>query len=67
MNVDSKYFSYCKEVGLMKENYSKKSALEYLISQVKAQKACDPAFIAKVEKLTVDSPEVLVRVAVLYK
>ncbi len=66
MNVDSKYFSYCKEIGLMKENFTKKSALGHMISQVKAKKACDPAFIAKIEKLTPDSPEVLVRVAVLY-
>ena len=66
MNVDSKYFSYCKEIGLMKENFTKKSALDHMISQVKAKKACDPSFIAKLEKLTPDSPEVLVRVAVLY-
>ena len=37
MNVDSKYFSYCKEIGLMKENFTKKSALDHMISQVKAK------------------------------
>lgn len=66
MGLDSKYFSYCKEVGLLKENWSKQSALDYLIAQVKTKKACDPAYIAKLEKLTLNSSNVCTRVAVLY-
>ena len=64
MGLDSKYFSYCKEVGLMKEVISKQGALDYLKKLARQKKTCDPAFRAKVEALTVNDMQT--RVAVLY-
>ena len=67
MGLDNKYFSYCKEIGIMKENYSQQSALNTIINEIKNTYTADPAFIAKVEALTLNSPEVSVRSCVLYR
>ena len=66
MIVDSKYFSYCKEIGLMKENCSHQAALDCIIKAVKGKRQADPKFVEAVSKLTLSSPEVSVRSCVLY-
>lgn len=66
MRLDSKYYSFCKEIGLMKENFSKQGALDSIKKEVHNAAAADPAFVALVDKLTLNSPEVSVRVCVLY-
>lgn len=66
MRLDSKYYSYCKEIGLMKENFSKQGALDSIKKEVCSTAAADPAFAALVQKLTLNSPEVSTRVCVLY-
>lgn len=67
MALDSKYFSFCKELGIMKENYTHQNALNTIINAVKGRKDADPAFIAAVSKLTLASPEVSVRSCMLYR
>ena len=67
MKLDSKYYSYCKEIGLMKENYTKERALTALKTAVKEAKAADPKFVEVVNNLTLSSPEVELRVCVLYR
>lgn len=67
MNIDSKYWSYCKEIGIMKENYSRQGALDTLIKEVKALKTADPKFIDYVSNLTLNSNEVSVRSCMLYR
>ena len=67
MRLDSKYYSFCKEIGLMKENYGHQQALDSIKKSVAQTRAADPAFIAKVQQLTLTSPEVSMRVCILYK
>lgn len=67
MGLDNKYFSYCKEIGLMKENYTKERALETLKKAVKDTYEADPAFVERVSKLTLNSKEVSTRSCVLYR
>lgn len=67
MALDNKYFSYCKEIGIMKENYTKESALASLKKAVTETYDADPAFIQKVSNLTLNSKEVSVRSCVLYQ
>lgn len=67
MNIDKKYWSYCKEIGIMEEHYSHQQALDSLIKEIKAQKNADPAFVAVVSKLTLNSQEVSVRSCMLYR
>ena len=66
MGIDNKYFSYCKEIGLMKENYTHQAALNKLIQEVRAAKAVDPQFVATVSALTLSSREVSVRSCAIY-
>ncbi len=67
MNLNSKYWSYCKEIGVMKEKYSKEKALEAIKKSVSAEVTADPAFKAIVSGLTLNSPQVSVRACMLYK
>lgn len=67
MALDNKYFSFCKELGIMKENYSQQSALNTIINAVSKRRDADPAFIAAVSKLTLSSPEVSIRSCILYQ
>ncbi len=67
MNLDSKYWSYCKEIGIMTEKYSKEKALESLKTALIGSKTADPAFKAVVSALTLSSPEVSTRACMLYR
>ena len=67
MGLNSKYFDYCGELGLMQENYTFEDALDTLVGAIKKEKNVDPGFIAELEKLTVYSDEIDPRVVVLYK
>ena len=67
MGLNSKYFDYCGELGLMQENYTFEDALDTLVSAIKKEKNVDPGFIEELEKLTVYSDEIDPRVVVLYK
>ena len=67
MKLDSKYYSFCKEVGLMNENYSRESALNTLKQGIINQRAADPEFVRRVQGLTVSSPEICLRVCMLYQ
>lgn len=67
MYLDSKYYSYCKELGVMKENYSQSTALESLKKAVNNTKTADPAFKAAVSALTLSSPQVSVRACMIYR
>jgi len=42
MRLDSKYYSYCKQIGILKENCSHQSALDTIIKAVKGTKQADP-------------------------
>lgn len=66
MALDNRYFSFCKTLGLMKEKFTRQRALDAIKNAVKNDKAADPAFVAEVEKLTLNSREVYIRVCVLY-
>ena len=66
MRLDSKYYSFCREIGLMKENFSQQGALDSIIREVSNSPAADPKFVELVKKLTLNSPEVSIRVCVLY-
>lgn len=66
MRLDSKYYSFCKEVGFMKENFSKQGALDAIKKAIREAKAADPKFVQEVEKLTLTSREVSMRVCALY-
>ena len=67
MYLDSKYYSYCKELGVMKENYSQSTALDSLKKAVNNTKTADPAFKAAVSALTLSSPSVSVRACMIYR
>ncbi|MBE6555906.1 MAG: hypothetical protein E7663_06770 [Ruminococcaceae bacterium] len=67
MRLDSKYYSYCKQIGILKENCSHQSALDTIIKAVKGTKQADPEFVEAVSKLTLSSPEVSIRSCMLYR
>lgn len=67
MYLDSKYYSYCKELGVMKENYSQSSALENLKKAVAGTKNADPEFKKAVAALTLSSPQVSIRACMIYR
>ena len=67
MYLDSKYYSYCKELGVMKENYSQSGALETLKKAVAGTKNADPEFKKAVAALTLSSPQVSVRACMIYR
>jgi hypothetical protein len=67
MYLDSKYYSYCKELGVMKENYNSANALETLKREVNNTKTADPAFKRAVSALTMSSPEVSIRACMIYR
>jgi len=66
MRLDQKYFSYCREIGIMKENTTHQAALNTLIKAVQDVPSADPDFVKLVSGLTLSSPEVSVRSCVLY-
>ena len=67
MGLDNRYFSYCKEIGIMKEHYTQQNALNSIVNEIKKTYTADPTFIDKVSALTLNSPEVSVRSCVLYR
>ncbi len=67
MGLDNKYFYYCEEIGLMKENTSHQEALDTIIKALKGTKQADPKFVEAVSALKLSSPEVSVRSCVLYR
>lgn len=67
MKLDSKYYSYCQEVGLMKENYSREGGLKSIKEALAKEKSADPAFVEAVQKLTLSSPEIHFRVCIIYQ
>ena len=66
MNLDRKYYSFCKEVGLMKENYSREGALKSIKDSLSKEKSADPAFVEYVNRLTLSSSDVHFRACILY-
>lgn len=60
-------FDFCKEVGLMKENYSHQYALDSIKEAVRKDMSIDPKFKDALDRITLDSREVSVRVCVLYE
>lgn len=66
MKIDAKYFSFCKTVGVMTENFGREAALQQLTKVLKETAAADPEFVNVVSKLTLQSPEVSIRACVLY-
>lgn len=60
-------FDFCKEVGLMKENFSHQYALDTIKESVRKNMSTDPKFKDAVDRITLDSLEVSVRVCVLYE
>ena len=66
MRLDSKYYSFCKEVGLMSENYSRENALKLLKEAISKEKAADPEYVKRVNALTLTSPEIRFRACILY-
>lgn len=67
MNLDRKYWSYCKEIGIMKENCTHQAALQCLIKAVNGIRTADPAFKSRVSSMTLSSPEVSIRSCMLYR
>lgn len=67
MYLDSKYYSYCKELGVMKENYSQSGALETLKKAVANTKTADPEFKKAVAALTLSSSQVSIRACMIYR
>ena len=67
MYLDSKYYSYCKELGVMKENYSQSGALETLKKAVANTKTADPEFKKAVAALTLSSAQVSIRACMIYR
>ena len=65
--IDNKYFSFCKEIGIMEENTSHQAALDCIIKAVRGSKGVDPRFVERVSRLTLNSPEVSIRSCVLYR
>lgn len=66
MKLDSKYFSFCDKIGIMKENYTHQHALDTIIKKLSAERGADPKFKEIVSKLTLSSPQVEIRACVLY-
>ncbi|MBE6530015.1 MAG: hypothetical protein E7680_05400 [Ruminococcaceae bacterium] len=66
MKIDLQYLSFCKEIGLFKEQISRETALQQLIKAVKDTKAADPEFAEVVSKLTLESKEIAMRACILY-
>lgn len=66
MGLDRKCFDYCSEIGLLEERSSKQYALDSIKEEVKKVYSADPAFIQKVQSLTLSSPEVSTRACVIY-
>lgn len=66
MGINNKYFEYCGELGLMKENYTKADALETLKEELRKENDINPKFLEAVEKITLDSSAIDMRVVVLY-
>lgn len=60
-------FDFCKEVGLMKENFSHQHALDAIKESVRNNMSTDPKFKDALDRITLDSREVSVRVCVLYE
>lgn len=67
MAIDNKYFQYCKELGLMKETYTKEFAVKELIKHVTERSNVDPQFVSEMQTLTASSQGVVMRAAVLYR
>ncbi len=67
MYLNKNYYSYCKEIGVMKEMYSRENALEKLKKEIANNSVADPAFKAVVSKLTLNSPQVSLRACMLYR
>jgi len=67
MKLDSKYYSFCKEVGLMSENYSRENALKLLKEAISKEKAADPEYVKRINALTLSSPEIRFRACILYQ
>ena len=66
MILESRNFSFCKEIGILEEKYSRDKALDRLKGKVAAEGSADPAFVKKVQALTLNSPEVSIRACILY-
>lgn len=67
MNLSSQYYSYCKEIGVMKENYGRERALNAMKDSVRKAKAVDPEFVKEFEKVTLSYEGISYRVCMLYK
>lgn len=67
MKIDAKYFSFCKEVGVLTEHFSRETAMQSLIDAVKGTKTVDPKFAELVSGLTLNSQCVSLRACVLYQ
>ncbi len=67
MNLSSQYYSYCKEIGVMKENYGRQRALDAMKESVRKAKAVDPDFVKEFDKLTLSYSGISYRVCMLYK
>ena len=67
MNLNSQYYSYCKEIGVMKENYGRERALNAMKESVRKAKAVDPEFVKEFDKITLSYSGISYRVCMLYK
>lgn len=67
MGLDKKYFDYCSKIGILKEDHDKQYALDSIKAKVAAVYDADPAFIQRVQNLTLNSYEVSVRSCVVYR
>ncbi len=67
MALSMNNFNFCKEIGIMKENISHQAALDTIKKAVREKKQADPKYVEYINKLTLNSPEVSVRVCVLYQ
>ena len=67
MNLSSQYYSYCKEIGVLKEVYSRQRGLDLMKESVAKAKAVDPKFVEEFNKVTLTSPCTSFRVCMLYK
>lgn len=67
MNLNSQYYSYCKEIGVMKENYGRQRALDAMKESVRKVKSVDPEFVKEFDKVTLSYSGISYRVCMLYK
>ena len=58
MGINNKYFEYCGELGLMKENYTKADALETLKEELRKENDINPKFLEAVEKIKKAMPKI---------